>query len=74
MSKWTRTRRDPGRTYQDEYEARQLRADMRRVRELVLEAAEGNLVLEAAEGNTEAEDAFLKVIKTVELAMTKERR
>ena len=65
MSKWTRTRRDPGRTYQDEYEARQLRADMRRVRELVLEAAEGN---------TEAEDAFLKVINTVEPAMTKERR
>lgn len=34
MSKWKRTRRDPGRTYDDEA-VRELRKDVTRVRELV---------------------------------------
>jgi ribosome recycling factor len=38
---------------------------MRRVRELVVEAAEGN---------TRAEDGFIQVIKKVEPEITKERR
>ena len=41
MSKWTKTRRDPGRTYQDE-EVERLRDAVKRVRELVSEAADGN--------------------------------
>jgi hypothetical protein len=35
MSKWTRTRRDPERTYCDPEEAKKLRRDVRRVKELV---------------------------------------
>jgi hypothetical protein len=35
MSKWTRTRRDPERTYCDPEEARKLRRDVQRARELV---------------------------------------
>jgi hypothetical protein len=35
MSKWTRTRSDPERTYCDPEEARKLRRDLQRVKELV---------------------------------------
>ena len=35
MSKWTRTRRDPERTYCDPEEAKKLRRDVQRVKELV---------------------------------------
>lgn len=35
MTKWTKTRRDPGRTYCDAEEAAKLRRDVTRVRELV---------------------------------------
>jgi len=65
MTKWTKTRRDPGRTYQDEEEAKQLRDAMRRVKELVAEAAEGN---------EEAESTYVGIINRVEPQMTKERR
>jgi hypothetical protein len=35
MTKWTKTRRDPGRTYCDPEEAAKLRRDVQRVKELV---------------------------------------
>jgi len=41
MSKWTKTRRDPGRTYQNEEDAKLLRDAMKRIPELVAEAAGG---------------------------------
>ncbi len=53
MSKWNKTRRDPGRTYQDEQEAKRLRDDMKRIAELVAESAEGN---------DEAESAYIGII------------
>jgi hypothetical protein len=65
MSKWTKTRRDPGRTYQDEEEARLLCADMKRIAELVAEAAEGN---------DEAESTYVEIINRLEPVMNKERR
>jgi len=65
MSKWTKSRRDPGRTYQDEDEARLLREDMKRISELVAEAAAGN---------DEAEPEYVRIINRLEPGMTKERR
>jgi hypothetical protein len=65
MSKWTKTRRDPGRTYQDEEEARLLRADMKRIAELVAEAAAGN---------DEAEPEYVRIINRLEPTMGKEKR
>jgi len=65
MSKWTKTRRDPGRSYQDEEEARLLHADMKRIAELVAEAAEGN---------DEAEPAYVRIINRLEPTMGKEKR
>ena len=65
MSKWTKSRRDPGRTYQDEQEAKQLRDDLKRVKELVAEAAEGN---------EEAESTYVGIINRLEPTMGKERR
>ena len=65
MSKWTKPRRDPGRTYQDEEEARLLRADMRRITELVAEAAVGN---------DEAEPEYIRIINRLEPTMEKEKR
>ena len=65
MSKWTKTRRDPGRTYQDAEEAKQLREDLHRVRELVAEAAQGN---------DDAESTYVAIINRVEPGMGKERR
>ncbi len=65
MSKWTKTRCDPGRTYQHEDETRQLREDVRRVKELIVEAALGN---------PDAESAYVTIINRLEPGMTKERR
>lgn len=65
MSKWTKTRRDPGRTYQSENEAAQLREDMKRVRELVEAAAEGSL---------DAEPNYLKILNRLEPEMSVQRR
>ncbi len=61
MSKWTRTRRDPGRTYDDEPE-RELRKDVKsRLRELI-------------EIGLEAESDYVDLINTLEPEMTKARR
>jgi TPP-dependent pyruvate/acetoin dehydrogenase alpha subunit len=65
MSKWSKTRRDPGRTYRDEEEAKLLRDTMKRIRELVEEAAVGN---------EEAEPEYVRIINKLEPGMTKERR
>jgi hypothetical protein len=65
MSKWTKTRRDPGRSYQDEDEARLLRGDMKRIAELVAEAAVGN---------DEAEPEYVRIINRLEPTMGKEKR
>jgi shikimate 5-dehydrogenase len=65
MSKWTKTRRDPGRTYQDEEAAKKLRDALRRVPELVAEAALGN---------TEAESEYVAIINRVKPGMDKEKR
>lgn len=65
MSKWTKTRRDPGRTYQDEDAAKELRDAMRRVQELVAEAAQGN---------EEAESEYIAIINKAEPGMDKEKR
>jgi hypothetical protein len=65
MSKWTKSRRDPGRTYQDEEEAKLLRDTMKRIKELVEEAAAGN---------EEAEPEYVRIINRLEPEMTKERR
>lgn len=60
MSKWTRSRRDPGRTYDDEA-VRELRKDVIRVRELV-------------EIGLEAESDYVDLINKLEPGMTKDRR
>jgi hypothetical protein len=61
MTKWTRTRRDPGRTYDDEAE-RELRKDVKsRLRELV-------------EIGLEAESDYVDLINRLEPEMTKARR
>jgi ribosome recycling factor len=60
MSKWTRTRRDPGRTYDDEA-VRELRKSATRVRELV-------------EIGLEAESDYVDLINKLEPGMTKDRR
>jgi hypothetical protein len=65
MSKWTKTRRDPGRTYQDEEEAKLLRETMKRIAELVEEAAAGN---------EEAEPEYVRIINRLEPEMETERR
>jgi hypothetical protein len=65
MTKWTKTRRDPGRTYQDEEEVKRLRTAAKRIRELVSEAAEGNL---------QAEPEYVDIIDKLEPKMEKERR
>lgn len=65
MSTWTKARSHPGRTYQDAEEVKKLRADVKRVRELVGEGAEGN---------PEAEPAYVEIINKVEPEMTTKRR
>lgn len=65
MSKWTKTRRDPGRTYQDEAAAKEFHDALRRVKELVAEAAEGN---------TEAESEYVRIInRTPEMNIEKRK-
>lgn len=54
-----------GRTYQHEQEAKQLRDDLKRVKELVAKAAEGN---------DEAESTYVGIINRLEPTMGKERR
>lgn len=65
MSKWTKTRRDPGRTYEDEAAAKEFRDAMRGVSELVAEAATGN---------EDAESEYVAIINRVEPGMDKEKR
>ena len=65
MSKWKKTRRDPGRTYEDEEAIAQLRKDVGRVKELVVAASEGSL---------DAEPEYVKIINRLEPGMAKERR
>jgi flagellar motor switch protein FliM len=60
MTKWTRTRRDPGRIYDNEA-VRELRKDVSRVRELV-------------EIGLEAESDYVDLINKLEPGMTKDRR
>ena len=60
MSKWTRTRRDPGRNYDDEA-VRKLRKSATRARELV-------------EIGLEAESDYVDLINKLEPGMTKDRR
>jgi hypothetical protein len=60
MTKWTRTRRDPGRTYDDEAE-QELRKDVKsRLRELI-------------EIGLEAESDYVDLINKLEPGMTKAR-
>jgi hypothetical protein len=61
MSKWTKTRRDPGRTYCDPEEAKKLRLAAQRVRELV-------------EKGIDAENEYVELINTLGPGMTPERR
>jgi ribosome recycling factor len=60
MSKWTKTRRDPGRTYDDEA-VRELRKDVTRVLELI-------------EIGLEAESDYVDLINRLEPEMTKAKR
>jgi len=61
MTKWTKTRRDPGRTYCDPEEAMKLRHDVQRVRELVRKGLD-------------AEPEYVELINNLEPEMTAERR
>jgi hypothetical protein len=61
MAKWTKTRRDPGRTYCDPEEAAKLRRDVQRVRELV-------------KIGLDAEPEYVELINKLEPEMTPERR
>jgi hypothetical protein len=61
MSKWTRTRRDPERTYSDPEEAKKLRRDVQRVRELVAKGLE-------------AETEYVELINQLNPGMTNEQR
>jgi hypothetical protein len=58
MSKWTKTRRDPGRTYEDEEAKKQLKAVMQRIRELVAIGPE-------------CEPEFVQILKRLEPEMDK---
>ncbi len=61
MTKWTKTRRDPGRTYCDPEEARKLRRDVQRVQELVMKGFD-------------AEPEFVEMINKLDPDMTAQRR
>jgi hypothetical protein len=61
MTKWTKTRRDPGRTYCDPDEAAKLRRDVQRVRELVKKGLD-------------AEPEYVELINKLDPKMTAERR
>jgi hypothetical protein len=61
MTRWTKPRRDPGRTYCDPEEAARLRRSVQRVRELV-------------EKGLDAEPEYVELINKLDPKMTKERR
>ena len=61
MTKWTKTRRDPGRTYCDPEEAAKLRRDVQRVQELVKKGLD-------------AEPEYVELINKLDPKMTAERR
>jgi hypothetical protein len=61
MTKWTKTRRDPGRTYCDPEEAAQLRRDVQRVQELVRQGLD-------------AEPEYVALINKLDPKMTANRR
>lgn len=61
MTKWTKTRRDPGRTYCDPEEAAKLRRDVQRVQELVKKGLEG-------------EPEYVELINKLDPKMTAQRR
>jgi hypothetical protein len=61
MTKWTKTRRDPGRAYCDPEEAAKLRRDVQRVQELVRKGLDG-------------ESEYVKLINKLDPKMTPERR
>jgi hypothetical protein len=61
MTKWTKTRRDPGRTYCDPEEAAKLRHDVQRVKELVRKGLD-------------AEPEYVELINKLDPKMTVERR
>jgi hypothetical protein len=61
MTKWTKTRRDPGRTYCDPEEAAKLRRDVQRVQELVRQGLD-------------AEPEYVELINKLDPKMTPEGR
>ena len=61
MSKWTKTRRDPDRTYCDPEEAKRLRRDVRRVKELVAKGFD-------------AEPEYVELINELNPGMSAEQR
>ena len=61
MTKWTKTRRDPGRTYCDPEEAAKLRRDVQRVQELIKKGLD-------------AEPEYVELINKLDPKMTAERR
>ncbi len=61
MTKWTKTRRDPGRTYCDPEAARKLRRDVQRVQELVRKGLD-------------AEPEYVELIDMLDPKMTAEKR
>jgi len=61
MTKWTRTRRDPGRAYCDPEEAAKLRRDVQRVQELIKKGLD-------------AEPEYVELINKLDPKMTAERR
>ncbi len=61
MSKWTRTRRDPERAYCDPEEARKLRRDVQRVKELVAKGLD-------------AESEYVELINELNPGMSAEQR
>lgn len=61
MTKWTRTRRDPERTYCDPEEAKKLRRDVQRVKELV-------------EKGLDAEPEYVQLINELNPHMSREER
>ncbi|MGA9642765.1 MAG: hypothetical protein WBQ72_15325 [Terriglobales bacterium] len=61
MTKWTKTRRDPGLTYCDPEEAAKLRRDVQRVKELVRRGLD-------------AEPEYVELINKLDPKMTMERR
>jgi hypothetical protein len=60
MTKWTRTRRDPGREYTDEEKLRRKQQMLSRIYDFV-------------EGGLEAEPDFLKAVKEAEPEISKEK-